>query len=578
MLYYTTCFYFIKFLGLVLGTYYLNQSHGETRMSLPSPNQQVFRHLKEERMLAAQKPLYFKEINEAYFDELYPFYVLRTNDLQTAFVVQVNAVEVYNVSDPTLPKKIGSYYKPAYRYPSAVLSPSNKILALDTGAVDIVDVTDQSSPSFISQIETRTAQELKDSSNLNSPTVAISPDDRFLITCDPKMKIYDISDPRTPKLVFKDSRRTTATLLAADGRTAFAGGDSLRIFDVSDFTAPKLLGDFPTSGNVFTMTLSKDQKTIYVLCGSVLENQDKIDLRLEVLDITDPAASFDKQPQIPLGSTRDVVLSSLTPSPDGMFIALKNINSVRIINLRTSEVVNFTSDAQYPSLAFLPNGKNALIFSVGVIRFVEVYLNIAEDQSSSLQPNCLAQLALGSLVKQIAVVPSNKRGFILSSTDFGSLLLSIDLGDYLLLRIVQTFNTSKNLSVFTLSPNGKNIYYKSSKKTLQILDIQQERWELSKGAVLKLDEDFEKMFLTSSDQKTLFTFLNNESSNLYKISLYDISTDPKLISNISFESVVPSYFFEFGSVYMALSPDEKTLFFIDQRLNIRDVSDKRIRP
>jgi len=594
---YTICFYFFKLLVFAITMYFgsgetsltpminsnewANQQQQRTIMTVPMPktNQELFQNFHDNRlmrgrMLASQKPLFLKVINEVYMDELFPLHTVFSNDFQTAFEVQVNGIGVYNISDPIAPKTLSVFQTTFVYFPSAVLSSKSKTLFLDADNLQIVNVTNLKSPKLLSKVAFRTDQELKAYTFRYHPTVAVSSDEKFIIYSDPRMNIYDTSNLKAPQLVFSQTWKATAVLLSKDDRTAFIGSDgSLQILDVTDFKAPKQISSAPIIGVVLTSALSSDEQTIYLI--SSMPSQDELSVMrilniVNIADIKNPIVLK----KIALGTTTDVVLTSLTVSSDGTYLVLKSSQSLKIINLRDYQIIDLMDDAlHYPTMAFLPNGNNAVIFSVGMVRFTEVYFNIPYDQSSCLQPNYLAQLPWqGFGPKQVAFMKGSRTVLILGNNpeDLNhKMLVSINLQDDFLPVVSQVFQLESS-GLFTLSVEGKNIYYKSKEKTLEILTPQGEK------SFIAFQEDFEQMFVVSPDDKTLFSLLLNDTDSSSKISITDVSdhTSAKLLSSLSIQSNSPRDYFEAGSTYMILSPDEKTLFYLDNKLYIIDVSDK----
>ena len=590
----TISFYLFKFLMLIYSTYLvniaLNPSHPSTTPSLKAS--QIFalhRNLVQEdeeeahRMLIPQRPLFLKVMNEVYLDDLFPLHTVFSKDVRTAFEVQGNGLGVYNLSDPAAPQKISTFNTTITSFPSAVLSPKGRTLFLDADDLQLINVTDLGDLRLLSSIQFRTEEEITANIFRHHPTVAVSSDEKYAICSDPRMNIYDVSDLESPRLVRSESWKATSVLLSADDQIAFIGSEgSLEIWNVTDFESPRRITSFPVLGTVLTSALSNDELTIYVLCFAKSQDPQQASaaaLVLHIIDIED-LLQPELQSQLSLSQTQDLILTSLMVSSDGTFLVLKSSQSLRIINLRDFDIINLMDDALYfPTMAFLPNGKNAVLFSVGMVRFAEVYFDITYDQSSSLQPHYLAHLTWQSLVpKQIAVARSIKKVFILVNNPADpnhKLLLSVNLQDYLQPFIDGTFSLASSVDMFLISPDGKKIYYKSKEKTLQILNTQ----DGAEAGALEFQENFEQMFIVSSDQRVLFTLQRN-SSHFSEISIRDIS-DPsfaKTLSGITIQSddnpQGSSSSLSESITSMVLSADEKSLFYLNQALYIIDVSDK----
>jgi len=596
LLYYTLSFCIFKFLMLLVMPAGLTIAASKeliamkgSQMMLTSPTNQLFRRLDEDddadgespygdRMLVSQKPLFIKVINETYVDNVVPLQVVFTRDFQLIFEAQAIGLAVYSISDLMVPRKIGFFAKDTIYLPSLVLSPSSKTIFMDTDSLHIIDVTDVKNPTLLSQISFRTEQDLERGFRYH-PTVAVSPDEKYIISSDPRMAIYDISDLHAPKLIFDQSWASTAVLLSKDGSTAYIGSEgSLEIWDVRDFTAPKHLSSLKVLGTVLTSVLSNDGQTIYLLGYATMQAEQTPQFFLHVINIQDPANPF-AQVQLGLGASRDFEMTGLTVSADGTFLIFKSSLILGIINLRDLTVVNLMDDGlKCPHLAFLPNGKNAVIFSVGLVRLAEVYFNIQYDQSTSLQPNIAAQIPLqGGLVpKQIVFSELEKTAFILAndaSDPNHKVLLSLDLSDYYRPKVVENLKL-QSASLFTLSANGKNIYYKYQDKVLKAYNNVQGK--ISEAFAITFDINFEQPFIVSSDQKTVVTLTLNDADYSSIISIYDISNLSAIMLKMRFtlQTNSPRYYFDPEGSYLMLSPDEKTLFYLNYKLYIIDISNK----
>ena len=576
---YTLTFYLIKFPLAIFFTTSHPVSPVYRSTELPEITQPL-RKFEEEaygsedfgsRMLVVQKPSFYKVINEVEIEEFFPLLMIFTNDFRTAFEVDdFQSLVAFDTSDMKAPKKLHTLQDVLSKsniYPFGLVSPNGGLLLIDQESIQIINITDLQSLSRISQIQFRTEISLNQTEFRFHPSLAVSSNEKYLICSDPSLHIYDMSDLKKPKLLFEDeSSETTTILLSADNRTMFLGSSgALKIFNVTDFWTPQLVSSFPVNGKVLTCAFSKDQKTLYIV--SYLDENGGYKQTLSIINVTDILNPIGKN-LISLGLTDNINRTALTLSPDETFLVLQSLSKVLVINLGNFKRVPFPRDQyDFQHIVLLPSGNNALIITAGIFGLAEIYLNIPYNQASSLQPNYIAQLPFKNSPLQILLHPSSERAFILTNLD-RKVLLDINLKNSSAPSLSQTFNFNSVSKIFVLSSDGKNIYFKSHEKSLQVLST--EGGKLSEVKSLKFQTDFEQVFLVSSDKKTLFS--------LYKdapfLTIYDISgSSPQSLSFLFLESEYTEDSFQYPSIYIKLSSDERTLFIFGFCFYRVDVSD-----
>ena len=157
---YTLSLYFVKFLMLILipiiysnnnltiitssndFTVMAHQKSEATKITpiLSNHPNQFFRNLQEEeeyysfeeieeqtnRMLVFQSPEAFKKTNKVFIDDLFPLHVLYSNDFKTAFIIEFTGLRIFDISNMSNPKVIGSFAQSFNASSSAVLSPKKQ--------------------------------------------------------------------------------------------------------------------------------------------------------------------------------------------------------------------------------------------------------------------------------------------------------------------------------------------------------------------------------------------------------------------------------------------------------------------
>jgi len=589
---YVISFFLFQLLLSTLGTYWMNLS--TTPMAIKSQaieisSTNLFNQLENEenpsRMLVAQKPFYLKVINETSIiteddkekDPLAPFHTLFSSDYKTAFVISSDTVVVWDISEPMDPKKITKFRNKIKTFFSAKLALNSQALFLDSGSVlQIINTTDLQNLNVIQDLSFRSEEELEQNPDVCFyPSLAESSDHRFLIVTNIQFRIYDVSDLNKPKMVLDDgSWMATTVRLSADDRYAYIGSqDSLKVYDFTNFEAPKLVSSLMINGTMFSCDLSYDQKTIYALTYVRVGEEFKINLY--IINVEKPEAPV-VQKELYVESMKKIGFTRLRISPDQTFLILRTITNMRVIGLRMFEMNNLLDTvADSATIAFLPGGEHALIFSWKVIRLAQISFNIPSYQSTSLQPNYINRLAL-NYPPQKAVLFGN-RAFVLAKNpdDLNhKMLLDVDLGsDYSMLEMKQSFQLRSRPSTFFVSSDGKNIYYKSDKTTVQVLNT--EGGNFSEVSSLQFDENFEEIFLVSSNKKTLYAVYKNPDDviNIY-LMIYNISdSTPKLLSMLTLDFSFHQRNTDVERDYMILSQDEETLYLLDGVLRIIDVSD-----
>jgi cysteine-rich repeat protein len=166
---------------------------------------------------------------------------------------------------------MGTYETPGIAIATAVDAGHVYISDYYMGGIQILDVSDPTSPTFVSSYHT--------------PSLAchlvLTGSYAVVADRDSGLRILDVSNPNVPTLAGRLELPGEVYYLDIEGDHAFvcAGTAGLQIVDISDPTAPSWVGSWPTS----------DLANAVTVVGSLCYLGHRLD-GLEILDVSDPAA------------------------------------------------------------------------------------------------------------------------------------------------------------------------------------------------------------------------------------------------------------------------------------------------
>jgi hypothetical protein len=222
------------------------------------------------------------ELRGADWDDGYTFNVRVLGTL--AYVIRTDGLKIIDTADPAHPVEVGHWRRSGNGY-------SNDVKLVDTGAkryaviadspVDVVDVTDPTSPSLAAEIQE------------DAHTVFVEERDghryAYFGNYDGKAPVYDITDPATPvRLVRFDFGASLLHDLMIDHGIAYLNAWE-RGFVVVDFTtptAPVVLGDWPETP---TRTSHSSWATTAGGRKIALHGEEAYGAHLDIVDV-DPAS------------------------------------------------------------------------------------------------------------------------------------------------------------------------------------------------------------------------------------------------------------------------------------------------
>lgn len=224
--------------------------------------------------------------------------VVLSSDNNTAYLAAGdNGLKILNVSDPTSISLLGSYdvqtnckiygqaaSKGNCSAAGIAYSASNKIVyvASHWGGVKIVDVSDSTSPTLVTEIEISSGVGTFDH-------VALSSDSSYLFIVGSAgsgiygLSIYDVRNPASPALVSRyqnDGAGYLALKLSTNQKRLYISGSNngMEILDISSFASPTYKGSFhevfsDESSNVIDGVTQKDR--VLYITGLALTSNDR---------------------------------------------------------------------------------------------------------------------------------------------------------------------------------------------------------------------------------------------------------------------------------------------------------------
>ncbi|MCP3889731.1 MAG: hypothetical protein GY702_12780, partial [Desulfobulbaceae bacterium] len=244
-----------------------------------------------------------------------------STDGSTIYVADASSLQIIDITDLSSPAIIGSYSAPCHRV--AVSSDQSiAYLAGNTGGLVIVDISNPATPTFITQYTT--------SGVARSVTLSADNNTAYVLfggtSGSGGLVILDVSTPSSPSLIYSNSLTNSfqQSVLSSDENYLFIGdGSGLRIFDISTPASSALIGSVPLPNFIIDVVLSADDNTIYAASSGD---------GLAIIDVSNPAlpvliGAHDR------GSGQSVALSA-----DGTKVYLANGG-------RTLEIIDITTPA-----------------------------------------------------------------------------------------------------------------------------------------------------------------------------------------------------------------------------------------
>ena len=259
--------------------------------------------------------------------------ILLSNDGKTAFLCQLEALLVIDISEIENPKNKSSLHLPRSDYCELSISSTDQILVLKRSSyVHLVNVTNIQAPRlaysdmFFGESSFRI--------NYFEPSILISPDEQTAMFAeDGSMKIVNISNLTSPTLLNKNDPAKTilyssVVAYSAQKKVLFSGWASFRVYNMSNLAAPSLLKVITFVGDITSISLSADQEKLYFICNYI--GSRTVLLAYNVTDPKNPTQL--KTLEISnLTYCNPVILNS--PSKENNYLYISLCDSLKVIDL-----------------------------------------------------------------------------------------------------------------------------------------------------------------------------------------------------------------------------------------------------
>jgi hypothetical protein len=188
-------------------------------------------------------------------------------------------LKIYNISDPTTPKELGSYHN-SYTFSHAFCYTNELILIADyEEKLEIVNVSNPSDPELVGQY--READESVE--HFGSTNLHLTEEIVFLASQYEGVEIIDIKDPINPVKLGRYYFGRSINVVYAIANLAFIRemGGGFKILDITDLTNPS---------EIYHCTEVRTGQNFFVM-NNFLYTPDS-DFGLRIYDISDPANAF----------------------------------------------------------------------------------------------------------------------------------------------------------------------------------------------------------------------------------------------------------------------------------------------
>jgi hypothetical protein len=226
----------------------------------------------------------------------------------------VVGLEIWDVTNPSAPTKLGAYNTPGHACAVYVLDNYAYVADASSG-LRIINISDLSSPTEIGYYDTPGS----------AYGVYIIGNYAYVADRDSGLRVIDISDPSSPtEIGYYDTPGSAYDVYVTGDYAYVADGDSgLRVIDISDPSSPTEIGYYDTPGSAYGVYVLEN----HVYVADYGEN-------LRIIDISDPSLPTEIGYYDTWGFTYDVYVV------DGYAYIADHYNGLRIINVSTPSSPN----------------------------------------------------------------------------------------------------------------------------------------------------------------------------------------------------------------------------------------------
>ena len=471
--------------------------------------------------------------------------MILSKDRRIAYVTLdlYGTLKVVDISDLQSPFVIGTLNLESstysYRVKNMLLSSDEKTLyASNSRDLEIIDVTDPSSPKLISLTKSEIFVDKIYGFNKNS--LAVQERTKTLYIGGLGLQIYDISDPKKPallKAVTNDQERALTptrneVCLSRDEEVLFVANGTLDIYNISNPKDMKLLHSLHIASSPRSILLSEDSRTA-LLVGVTDYPYDVV---FEEMDISDyNSISVLKTIKLGYQSFYSPYFLAVSPNKSKIFIYAtfnsKNDDVLVFDRVKQTTIKNGKSLVESPqAMNFSPDGKTLITASNGQFMTIELFLDYPNSRifSESLD-NFVSNFSLPTKCSKMQISHDGKYLFILRT------LTEDYLSDDQIFEIwdIKSTNESRFISSYKWEEAIKQIYLTKDSETayligdnsLLVLDIK-DRSSINVKKTYNAFDNKQKFlhFTTSLDEKTGFLLSSTyEEEKVGYLSSFDLS-------------------------------------------------------
>jgi len=475
-----------------------------------------------------------------------------------------------------------------YRIKSLALSSDEKTLyASNSRELEIIDVTDPSSPKLISVTDSAifTYANGNEMSEFFQTSLAVSEKTKTLYIGGVGLQVYDISNPKKPvllkafkgrKTLYSEETLENEICLSHGEQVLLMAGGTLDVYNISNPKDIKQLNSFKTGSNLRSLLLSEDGKTIFLL-GS----DDMGWLMIEEGDISN-FNSLKVRNSFQSGY-RNVNSRFLTvsPSKSKFFICDNRGGAIHDIRLLVFDYIkqtiteiekNFMGNTF--AMNFSPDGRTLLAGSNNQLLVIELYLDYPNSQIfGGSSENQISNFSLSSACLDFQISDDGKYLFIVRKAtqevddpSYYPVFEIWDVSNSNAPRAMSSYGCREGISQVHLAKNY-NTAYLLGETFLTVLDISNKS-SITEKKTYTTQKRYQMLYriVTSSDGKTGFLFVSNNGQGVVTFLNFSQSTSSGIQG---FATLHPELSYTLPNLILK---DDKTLIVLGQKIFIYDIS------
>lgn len=492
------------------------------------------------------------------------FHSILSQDGQTLYLNDMSSLQILDLKKTEEPKPVASLDFLENRYTALALTNNGKtIIVAGTENIELIDVSDHSSPSYISK------PSIISSSSLDElASVAISRDDKLVYLASNKgFKIFDISDPSSISLVYSQEKFTKLALSPDNQKLVLIAEKEIHLFNVATLPkAPEFISTTTLNGEITSALFSPNSKIVY--CSTISQK-----VSLQFLDVSNPSSLSIKNSLSLMAKDEQCDDPFLSPTPDSELIF--------ITYCRTAQAIDVISLKKFPQVlgsnyglirsVLVPKGNKFAIFGCPKqIVIAKLYIkNIEGFQTFTLMPRLVAEVEDSDPASPLAISKDFKNGFFVGSRAFNPTLYVYDITDLQNSELLSETSLKSHTNSKTYNqviPGSSNLIYIDRTDGIEIMDVSDLTSPVHKEFIQSINT---QSFAVAPNEKSLF-IIGKSSSNLLELRIIDISQ--LSAADILATVTLPKTTSKKISPKIQVSKNAKTLFYYNEDLYIFDIS------